>query len=222
VRASGVILIDALNAVRAGLSLLISNQPDMQVVFEGATADEALEAIKAMRRKTGVASLIGLNLTGPHDSFWLIRTIREQYPWIPILAMGAGSDPQAISRCLFYGADGFVDKAERAETFLDSLRRTIGGEAVLEGLPSNWLGPIAEGIDRQRQASALLTEREREVLTVAAEGLTARQIGSRLGMRERTVTTHLGNIYRKLGAEGRMHAVATATRSGLVGRRAFE
>jgi DNA-binding NarL/FixJ family response regulator len=221
-RPSGVILIEALNAVRAGLSLLISTQPDLDVLFEGATADEAMSAIRKMRRKTRVAALIGLNLGGSHDSFWLIRSIREQYPWIPILAMGAGTDPQAISRCLFYGADGFVDKAELAETFLDSLRRTLGGEVVLTGLPSNWLGPIAEGIDRQRQASALLTEREREVLTVAAEGLTARQIGSKLGLRERTVTTHLGNIYKKLGAGGRMHAVAAATRSGLVSHRSAE
>jgi DNA-binding NarL/FixJ family response regulator len=220
--AVGVVLIDALNAMRAGLSLLISHQPDMEVLFEGGTADEALSAIKKMRRKTGVVALVGLNVAGSKDSFWLIRSIRDQYPWMPILAMGAGTDPPAISRCLFYGADGFVDKGERAEAFLESLRRTIGGEVVLKGLPSDWLGPIAEGIDRQRHSAALLTEREREVLAVAAEGLTARQIGSRLGLRERTVTTHLGHIYKKLGARGRMHAVAAASRSGLVGQRPAE
>jgi DNA-binding NarL/FixJ family response regulator len=191
----------------------------MEVLHDGATADEALSAIKRMRRKTGVVALVGLNLAGPQDSFWLIRSVRDQYPWMPILAMGAGTDPTAISRCLFYGADGFVDKAEPAEAFLESLRKTNGGEVVLKGLPSDWLGPIAEGIDRQRTSTALLTEREREVLAVAAEGLTARQIGSRLGLRERTVTTHLGHIYKKLGARGRMHAVAAASRSGLVGQR---
>ena len=57
-----------------------------------------------------------------------------------------------------------------------------------------------------------------DILTVAAEGLTARQIGSKLGLRERTVTTHLGNIYKKLGAGGRMHAVAAATRVRLTYR----
>ena len=61
-----------------------------------------------------------------------------------------------------------------------------------------------------------LSESEREVLKVAAEGLTARQIGTRLGVRERTVTTHLARIYGKLGVGSRMAAIRQASRSGLV------
>jgi DNA-binding CsgD family transcriptional regulator len=62
----------------------------------------------------------------------------------------------------------------------------------------------------------MLTERERQVLMVAAEGLTARQIADRLGVRERTVTTHLGRIYGKLGVGTRLGAVRAAASSGLV------
>jgi DNA-binding NarL/FixJ family response regulator len=61
-----------------------------------------------------------------------------------------------------------------------------------------------------------LTEREREVLVVAAEGLTAREIASRLGVRERTITTHLARIYGKLGVGTRLAAIRLATQSGLV------
>lgn len=61
-----------------------------------------------------------------------------------------------------------------------------------------------------------LTERELEVLSVAAEGLTARQIAERLGVRERTVTTHLARIYRKLGVRSRLAAIRVAAASGLV------
>jgi DNA-binding NarL/FixJ family response regulator len=87
---------------------------------------------------------------------------------------------------------------------------------VLEGLPPDWLVPLTKRIGRRRDGTAVLTGREREILTVAAEGLTARQIGSRLRVSERTVTTHLFRIYRKLGADNRVAAIAAAARSGLI------
>src|SRR5947209_16688607 len=122
----------------------------------------------------------------------------------------------AVSRALFFGADGYLHKSAGAELFLESIRRTSRREVVLEGLPADWVIPIADGIDRQKESVSLLTDRERQVLAVAAQGLTARQIGSRLGVRERTVTTHLSRIYKKLGAAGRLHAIDRATRSGLI------
>jgi DNA-binding NarL/FixJ family response regulator len=78
------------------------------------------------------------------------------------------------------------------------------------------VGEIANEIDRRKEMEHRLTEREREVLSVAAEGLTARQIAGRLGVRERTVTTHLGRIYGKLGVGTRLGAIRVAARSGLV------
>lgn len=87
---------------------------------------------------------------------------------------------------------------------------------VLIGPPAEWVGEIARGLERRRDVEIALTEREREVLKVAAEGLTAREIGERLGVRERTVTTHLGRIYTKLGVGTRIAAIRVATVSGLV------
>jgi DNA-binding CsgD family transcriptional regulator len=87
---------------------------------------------------------------------------------------------------------------------------------VLVGPPSESVGLIAEGIERGVDLDARLTARERQVLAVAAEGLTARQIATRLGVRERTVTTHLARIYGKLGVSNRLAAVRVAARSGLV------
>ncbi|OFW78537.1 MAG: hypothetical protein A2Z48_03245 [Actinobacteria bacterium RBG_19FT_COMBO_70_19] len=87
---------------------------------------------------------------------------------------------------------------------------------VLVGPPPEWVGEIARGLERRTDVEVRLTEREREVLTVAAEGLTAREIGERLGVRERTVTTHLGRIYSKLGVGTRVAAIRVATVSGLV------
>lgn len=211
-----VVLVDPLRVVRAGLELLIDEQPDIQVIAETGGADEAIKVLKGLRRRTGVVVLVGLGLPGPHDAFWLIRTIRETFPSFVTLALGANADGMAISRALFVGADGYLDKGYEPDRFLDALRQAARGELVLGGVPRDWLGTIAEGLERQREVAPLLTERELEVLTVAAEGLTAREIGHRLGVRERTVTTHLARIYSKLGVGGRVGAVRAAARVGLV------
>jgi DNA-binding NarL/FixJ family response regulator len=81
---------------------------------------------------------------------------------------------------------------------------------------SSAVGQIVEGIERRREVEVRLTDREREVLVVAAEGLTARQIATRLGVRERTITTHLARIYGKLGVGSRLAAIRMASQSGLV------
>jgi DNA-binding NarL/FixJ family response regulator len=211
----GVVLIEPQHVVRAGLKLFLEEQSDIQVMAESGTAEQGLDALRALRRKTRVVVLVGLGLTGNHDSFWLIRTIRETFPTLVILGLGAYVDGMVVSRMLFAGADGLLEKELEPPVFLDSLRRAADGEVILTGLPRNWLGPIADGLERQRRAPAL-TKREREVLTVAVEGLTARDIGERLGLRERTVTTHLGRIYHKLGVPGRVGAVRAAARAGLV------
>ena len=212
----GIVLVDSLPTVRAGLELLISGQQDMEVLAVAGNADEALDDFQELKRSSNVLVLVGLGLPGEHDSFWLIRTIRERFPTMAIVGCGANADKMAISRALFVGADGFVDKNALPSDFLDAIRRSAQGEVVLVGPPTNWLGAISEEIDRQRDNVRLLTDRERQVLAIAAEGLTARAIGERLGLQERTVTTHLGRIYSKLGVSTRVAAVSTATRAGLI------
>lgn len=214
-RALGVVLVDPLPVVRAGLAMLIDGPPDLEVLSEAGSAQEALQAIDALPHHD-VVVLIGLGLDGEHDASWLIRTLRERHPTLAVLACGARADPMAISRALFVGADGYVDKNAEPLEFLDALRRVATREMVLTGPPSEWVGAIADGLERRREVETRLTERERQVLLVAAEGLTAREIAERLGVRERTVTTHLGRIYGKLGVGTRVAALRVASLSGLV------
>jgi DNA-binding NarL/FixJ family response regulator len=211
----GVIVVDPLPVVRAGLALMIDGRPDIDVLAEAGTADEALDAIRRIRR-SNVSVLLGLGLEGEHDSYWLIRTIRDRFPGVSVLACGANADPLSISRALFSGADGFLDKSSDPVEFIQSLQKGAAGEMVLVGPPTEWVGAIADGIERRRMVESALTDREREVLMVAAEGLTARQIATRLGVRERTVTTHLSRIYHKLGVGTRIAAIRLATDAGLV------
>lgn len=211
----GVIVVDPLPVVRAGMAMLIDDRPDMEVLADTGTADEALEIVSRVRRSR-VVVLVGLGVSGDHDAFWLIRTLRERFPSHAILGCGANADATTISRTLFMGADGFVDKNVDAVEFLQSLRRAADREMVLAGPAPGAVGQIAAGIERRRDFDVRLTQREREVLSVAAEGLTAREIASRLGVRERTVTTHLARIYGKLGVRSRLAAIRLAARAGLV------
>ncbi len=211
----GVIVVEPLAVVRAGLALLIDQEPDLEVLAAVGDPDEALAAIARSRRARMIA-LVALGLEGERDAAWLIREIRDRYPTHAVLAVGADADPTGISRALFVGADGFVDKEVEPEAFITAIRQVRERETVLVGPPPVAIGMIADQIERRRDIDALLTPREREVLTIAAEGLTAKQIAHRLGVSERTVTTHLGRIYGKLGVGGRLAAVRLAARSGLV------
>src|SRR2546422_11381283 len=79
----GVVLVDAPHVVRAGIRLLVAAQLDMEVLIDAGSADECLGALQGLRRRTGVAIVIGLGLRGDHDSNWLIRSIRERFPSMP-------------------------------------------------------------------------------------------------------------------------------------------
>jgi DNA-binding NarL/FixJ family response regulator len=210
-----VVVVDPLAVVRAGLGMLIGDQPDMQALAEAGSAVECLGAVRRARRSRPVV-LVGLGLPGERDSLWLIGALRDRYPLATILASGAGADASTISRGLLSGADGYLDKDVDPAEFLQAIRRAARGEVVLAGAPTDWVGSLADGIDRRRHLESRLTRREQEVLKVAAQDLTAREIARQLGVRERTVTTHLSRIYGKLGVNSRVGAVIEAARSGLL------
>ncbi|MCD6023000.1 MAG: response regulator containing a CheY-like receiver domain and an DNA-binding domain protein [Actinomycetia bacterium] len=214
-----VVVVEPFAVVRAGLIGTIDASPGLKVVASAASAEEAMVVVE---RRAGLVILVSMGLAGEQDAFWLIRSIRERFPGHVILAMGANADPNAVSRALFTGADGFVDKNVEVEQFLSAIRGAGEEEVVIAGPAADSVGTIAEGIERRRSLAFRLTRREREVLVVAAEGLTAREIADRLGVRERTVTTHLARIYGKLGVGNRLAALRLAARSGLVSLRQDE
>jgi DNA-binding NarL/FixJ family response regulator len=211
----GVVIVEPFAVVRAGLVRTVAEHRGLEVLADVSGAEGAVEAVDGVRGKRAVV-LVAMGLPGEHDAYWLIRTLRERSPGHVILGMGANADPQVVSRALFVGADGFVDKNVELEEFLSAIQRASGEEVVIAGPAAASVGQIAEGIERRRSVSLRLTRREREVLTIAAEGLTAREIAERLGVRERTITTHLARIYGKLGVGSRLAALRVAARSGLV------
>src|SRR5207249_11538422 len=135
---------------------ILSAQPDMEVVAAGVTADDCLEALRALRIRTGVLLLVGLGIPGERGSFWLIRSVRDQFPTVPILACGANPDDLTVSQALFTGADGFVNKDVEPAAFVDAVRRAARGEVVLEGVPDSWVGRIADNLEAEASTEAVL------------------------------------------------------------------
>ena len=210
-----VIVVEPFPVVRAGLVRVIADDPGIDVLGVAGSADGAIALLEGIPG-SGVVILVAIELAGDRDSYWLFRTIRERFPGHVILGLGANADPQTVSRALFVGADGFVDKSLEVDEFLDAIRRALEQDVVIAGPAAASVGQIADGIERRRNVGVRLTARELEVLAIAAEGSTAREIATRLGVRERTITTHLARIYGKLGVGSRLAAIRAASRAGLV------
>ena len=211
----GVVVVEPFAVVRAGLVRIIEASHELQVVASAASAEEAMAIIDRFPGKRLVI-LVAMGLPGEQGPYGLIRALRERSPQHVILGMGANADPNTVSRALFTGADGFVDKNVEVDDFLTAIADSGEEHVVIAGPAADSVGSIAQGIERRRSATFRLTRREREVLEIASEGLTAREIADRLGVRERTVTTHLARIYGKLGVGNRLAALRLAARSGLV------
>jgi DNA-binding NarL/FixJ family response regulator len=211
-----VVLVDSMAVVRTALGRLIEDETAMRVVAQSGSASEALDVIRSLAIRTGLVTLVSIPLTGRPDAFWLIRAIRSEFPATRIMAIGANVEEALVARALFFGADGFLDKSSSARSFLKGLTDSSRGKVVLAGLPPERLGAVAEGIRNHRFETRRLTVRELEVISAAADGLTARQIARRLSVRERTVTTHLSRIYTKLGVSNRIAALAAVGRAGLL------
>ena len=211
----GVAVVEPFAVVRAGLVRIIDASPELEVVASAASAEEAIRIVDRFPGRRLVI-LVGMGLPDEQDAYWLIRALRERSPQHVILGMGENADPNTVSRALFTGADGFVDKNVEVDEFLAAIADSGEDHVVIAGPAAASVGTIAEGIERRRAPTFKLTPREREVLLIASEGLTAREIADRLGVRERTVTTHLARIYGKLGVGNRLAALRLAARSGLV------
>jgi DNA-binding NarL/FixJ family response regulator len=209
----GVVIVEPVGIVRTGIRSLFAAEPSIEVLGEADAAADVLPIVEALPTHLRVVVLVALELD--EDACSLMRAIRDRWPNLVILATGTDLHHGVLSQALLAGADGFVHKSSAPERYVEAATRAVAGELVLEGLPRGALGAVVDGMDQLRSASSL-TEREQTVLVAAADGLTAREIGRRLGVQERTVTTHLNNIYRKLGASGRVAAVSTAWRMGMI------
>lgn len=210
-----VVLADDHALLRAGLAVLINAQPDMEVVAEAATAQEAIEAVQRTQ-----PDLLTLDLTMPGgNSVQAIETLRQKCPKTRILVLTMHDDPGYLHATMSAGCAGYLVKTASDAEMLSALRtvaqgRTVVGLSLSQGDARSVLGP---GAKTEHPALAPLSEREREVLQLLARGHTNHQIADKLFLSVKTVETYRSRIGEKLGLRDRAELVAYAIKVGFLG-----
>ncbi len=198
-----VLLVDDHLVVRAGLRALLDSQPDITVIGEADTGEDAV-AMAADRSPDVV--MMDLALGTGIDGVEAIRRIRAARSEQPVLVFTTYDTDADVVRALDAGAIGYLLKDSAPQDIFGAIRDAVAGRSVLSP-------PVASRVlDRMRRPDQALTAREAELLSLLAEGLTNKELGKRLFISEATVKTHLAHIYAKLGVDSRAAAVSIALR----------
>lgn len=197
------LLVDDHLVVRSGLRALLSTEPDIEVVAEAASGDDAVQLAQAFSPSVVVMDLA----MGPGmDGLEAIRRIRELNGGQAILVFTTYDSDADIVRAVDAGAMGYLLKDAAPEEIFAAIRGAAVGRSVMSP-------PVASRLFQQlRNPDEVLTPREAELLGLLTEGLSNRELGRRLFISEATVKTHLAHIYAKLGVDTRAAAIATAIR----------
>jgi len=198
-----VLLVDDHLVVRSGLRALLATQPDMDVVAEASSGEEAL----LMVRSHGPAVVVmDLAMGQGMDGIEAIRQIRDLGTGQAVLVFTTYDSDADIVRAVDSGAMGYLLKDAAPEEIFAAIRGAVQGRSVMSP-------PVASRLFQQlRNPDEVLTPREAELLSLLTEGLSNRELGKRLFISEATVKTHLAHIYAKLGVDTRAAAIATAIR----------
>jgi two-component system response regulator DevR len=197
-----VFLLDDHEIVRRGIADLLSAAEDMEVVGEAGTAAEALRRIPATR--PDVALLDGRLPDG--SGVDVCRDIRSSYPDIRCLILTSYDDDDALFAAVMAGASGYLLKEIRGSSLLEGIRQVRAGRSLLDPMVTERVMQRLRTGQEQDPRLAGLTERERDILDLIAEGLTNRQIGERLFLAEKTVKNYVSALLAKLGMQRRTQA----------------
>jgi DNA-binding NarL/FixJ family response regulator len=195
--------------VRRGLSAFLSTYPEITVVGE---ASGGAEGIELASRLLPDVVLMDLLMPGM-DGVAATAAITERHPDLAVVAMTSFTQADMVHGALQAGAAGYLLKDAEADEVAAAIRAACRGEvhldpAVAKQLTRSLMAPRA-------QAADALTDREREVLVLVAQGLSNQQIADSLVISERTARTHVSNILGKLGVASRTQAALLAIREGI-------
>lgn len=197
-----IFLLDDHEVVRRGIAELLSAVPGFEIVGEAGTVEQALARVLAAKPDVAV-----LDARLPDGSgIDVCREIRSALPDTYCLILTSYDDQDAVLSSVLAGASGYVLKEVRTSGLVDAIRQVALGRSLIDP------AVIAQVMDRVREGSptdsrlASLTQREREVLDLIADGLTNRQIGERMFLAEKTVKNYVSSLLGKLGMERRTQA----------------
>jgi len=195
-----VLLVDDHRLVRPGLTSLLGAAADVDVVGEAADGGQALELAEAVD-----ADVVLMDLSMPvMDGVTATRRLLADRPHLRVVILTSFSDQGRVRDALAAGAIGYVLKDCMPDELLAAVRAAARGHAPLDPRVAGALLPAASSpVDE-------LSERELQVLRLASKGLANKQIGRSLGIAERTVKVHMGNVFRRIGVSDRTSAALWA------------
>lgn len=209
-----VFLVDDHTVVRAGLESYLSTEPGIEVVGQAADGREALARLSVLASQERTPDVVLMDLQMPHlDGVDATAQVKATWPGIEVIAVTSFVEEARIRAALAAGATGYLLKDSDAEDVVAAIRAAVAGEVRLDPAAA---AALAAGLRTPRTAAADLTDREREVVVLIAEGQTNRDIARTLGVAERTARTHVSNILAKLGLASRTQAAMWAVREGLI------
>ena len=206
----GVMLVDDHAVVRMGFRLLVDGAPDMRVVAEAESGEDAVRAIDEARPDVVVMDIAMPGIGGLEA----VHRIIAREPAARILVLSAHEDAMHARRALKAGAAGYLTKRSAAEALIQAIRQVCQGRTFLEPqiaqeLALRQLAGAAEPLDT-------LSEKEFKVFMALANGQSVQDIAAVLSLSPRTVGTHLYNIKQKLGAANSAELALIAMRAGLL------
>jgi len=204
-----VVVVDDHPIVRQGLVSVLSDEDDLEVVGEAGSGREAVPLVSRVRPDVVLLDLEMADL----DGVAAIPQLLAAVPGTGVMVFTAYDTDERVLGAVRAGARGYLLKGASADEIARGIRTVSAGGSYLEPRVASKL--LAE-MAAPRRTPPALTQREREVLRLVADGLPTKQIAVALSISERTVKFHVNSIFHKLGAENRAQAVAVAAQRGLL------
>jgi len=206
--AISVFLLDDHEVVRQGVRALLESTGDIEVVGEAGLAADALPRIKATKPQVAI-----LDVRLPDgNGVEVCREVRSEWPDVYCLMLTSYSDDEALFEAIMAGASGYVLKQIRGNELINAVERVATGESLLDPAVTGRVLRRLREPSEEDERLARLTEQERKILDLIAEGFTNRQIGERLHLAEKTVKNYVSNLLAKLDMERRTEAAVFAAR----------
>jgi NarL family two-component system response regulator LiaR len=206
-----LLIVDDHKVIRNGLRVFISLYDDLEVVGEAKNGQQALEQCAAHKPDVVLMDMVMPVMDGPTAT----RLIREQFPEVQVVALTSFDEEEIVHRAIEAGAVGYLFKDVEEDELIDAIRSAHEGRPVLA--PEAIKALMHRTTDPAESSTVEpLTRREREVLSLVAQGMTNPQIAEQLVISTSTVQFHVHNILGKLGVDTRTEAVVVAIQNKLV------
>ncbi len=206
-----VLVVDDHAIVREGICSLLARRKDIQVVGQAADGRQAVAQVASL-----APDVVLMDISMPvMNGLEATVEVRRNFPNVRILVLSQYESKEYVVPLLRAGAAGYISKRARANELVDAIRAVYYEGAFLQ---PNIARAVVEGVTNGSHAEPqpILTEREKQVVRLVADGLSSREIADELGLSAKTVDTHRANIMEKLGIHSSAELVKYAIRAGIV------